>query len=54
MGDFLVIGVIVLVAGLAVRSLWKDHKKGGCAGCSKCGSCGSCTGTAHCGGCKSE
>ena len=36
MGDIIVISVILFFVGLAVRSMWKDHKKGGCAGCSGC------------------
>ena len=41
MGDIIVISVILFFVGLAVRSMWKDHKKGGCAGCShNCSSCG--------------
>ena len=40
MGDIIVLSVIIFTVALAVRSLWKDHKKGGCAGCSRnCGSC---------------
>nr|WP_298060222.1 FeoB-associated Cys-rich membrane protein [uncultured Blautia sp.] len=42
-GTGIVIAGLVLIAGLAARSLWKEHKKGGhCTG--NCGSCGSC----HC------
>lgn len=44
MGDFIVLAVIAGAVVLAVRSLLKDRKKGGCAGCS--GNCGSCS---HCG-----
>ena len=40
MGDIIVIGLLGLCAVLAIRSLWKDRKKGGCCGnCSKCGNC---------------
>lgn len=43
MGDIIVISVILFFVGLAIRSMWKDHKNGGCAGCSGCShSCGSC------------
>ena len=43
MGDIIVISVILFFVGLAVRSMWKDHKNGGCAGCSGCShNCGSC------------
>lgn len=44
MGDFIVLAVLGIVVALAVRSLYRDHKKGGCAGCSH--NCGSCS--AHC------
>jgi hypothetical protein len=48
MGDIIVISVILFFVGLAVRSMWKDHKKGGCAGCSGCShSCGSCASACH-------
>ena len=40
-GTVIVILILVLVVTLAIRSLWKSHKKGG--GCSgDCGSCGGC------------
>ncbi len=43
MGDIIVISVIGFCAALATRSVWNDHKKGGCAGCSGCShNCGSC------------
>ena len=43
MGDFIVLTVIGFCVALAVRSMWKDHKKGGCAGCSGCShNCSSC------------
>ena len=42
MGDIIVLAVLGVIVALAVRSLYRDHKKGGCAGCShNCGSCGS-------------
>ena len=41
MGDIIVIGLLGLCVVLAVRSMCKDHKKGGCCGnCSKCKGCG--------------
>lgn len=43
----LVLVALVLVAALAIRSMWKSHKSGGCCGgdCSACGGChGSCRG----------
>ena len=52
MGTFAVLLVVVLIAGLAARSIIKDKKSGkACAGCSGCsgqchGSCGS-TSAAH-------
>lgn len=42
MGNLIVLAVLGVIVALAVRSLYRDHKKGGCAGCSRnCGSCGS-------------
>ncbi len=46
-GNIIAVALIVLVVGLAVRSLWRSHKKGG--GCSCGGDCGSCGGSCHCG-----
>ena len=42
MGDIIVISVILFFVGLAVRSMWKDHKNGGCVGSS--GNCAGCKG----------
>lgn len=42
MGDIIVLTVIGICVALALRSMWKDHKNGGCAGCSH-----------NCAGCKS-
>lgn len=40
MGDIIVLSVIGIASALAVRSLWKDRKKGGCSGCShNCSHC---------------
>ncbi len=41
-GDVIVLALIVVVAGFAVRSLHKTKKSGGgCTGdCSSCGGCG--------------
>ena len=44
MGDVLILTVIAAVSLLAIRSLLKNKKKGGC-----CGSCSGCSG--NCGGC---
>jgi hypothetical protein len=46
-GNIVVLAIVAALAGLCVRSLWKDHKSGGCSGCSGCkngchGSCNSC------------
>ena len=44
MGNVIVLAVLAVVVGRAVRSLWRSHKSGGhCNG--DCGSCGGC----HCG-----
>lgn len=41
MGDIIVLSVLGVIVALAVRSMVKDHKSGGCAGCShNCHSCG--------------
>ncbi len=39
--NIIVILVLAAVVALAIRSLWKNHKKGGqCTGdCSQCGGC---------------
>ena len=42
MGDIIVLSVLGTVVAFAARSLWKDHKRGGCAGCSH--NCRSCSG----------
>ncbi len=40
MGDFIVLSVLAGAVLLAIRSMRKDGKKGGCAGCSgKCSGC---------------
>jgi hypothetical protein len=44
LGNLIVLAVVAVAAALAVRSLWKSHKKGG--GCD-----GNCS---HCGGCHKE
>lgn len=43
-GNLIVIAILAVIVGLAIRSLWKNHKNGGgcgggCEGCSSCG-CG--------------
>lgn len=40
LGNIIVIAVLLAVAALAVRSLWKSHRSGG--GCN--GDCGNCRG----------
>ena len=44
LGDILVLSALAAAAVLAARSLWREHRSGGCCGdCSKCGGChGSC------------
>lgn len=43
MGTFIVGLVVLLMAGCAVRSIWKDKKSGkSCSGCG--GGCGGCSG----------
>lgn len=40
LGNAIVIAVLIAVVALAVRSLWKSHKSGGCNGdCASCGGC---------------
>ena len=40
MGDMIVIGLLAICIGLAIRSVWKNHRKGGCCGnCDKCKTC---------------
>ena len=46
LGNLIVLLVLAMVAALAVRSLWKDHKQGsGCHG--DCANCGGCHGQKH-------
>ncbi len=42
MGDVIVLGALGIVVALVIRSMWKNHKKGGgCSGCShNCENCG--------------
>ncbi len=41
MGEFVVLAVLAAVVALAIRSLCREHKKGGCGGeCSSCRGCG--------------
>ncbi len=43
MGDIIVLSVLGAVVLLAVRSMLKTRKEGGCSGCSGCsGSCSGC------------
>lgn len=41
LGYVIVTAVLAVIVALAIRSLWKSHKKGGhCTGdCSRCGGC---------------
>ena len=39
--NLIVFALLALAVGLAVRSIWKSHRNGGCTGdCSSCGGCG--------------
>ena len=41
LGYVLVIAALAVIVALAVRSIWKSHRNGGCTGdCSSCGGCG--------------
>ncbi len=42
MTQYIILALVVLAAGLAVRSLWKDHKAG--KSCSCGGDCSHCKG----------
>lgn len=43
LGNLIVIAVLVLAVGLAIRSVVKNHKKGGCGcGCDSCPNSGMC------------
>jgi len=42
LGNMIVIAALLLIVAMAVRSLWRDHKRGGCNG--DCASCGGCHG----------
>ena len=46
MGDIIVLSVLAVAVTLAVRSIIKSRKSGGCAGWLKCACCSS-----NCGGC---
>lgn len=40
LGNIIVIAVLAVAVALAVRSLWKSHKHGGCSGdCAHCKGC---------------
>ena len=49
MGDIIVLSILGAVVLLAVRSMLKAKKSGGCAGCSKCsgGCAGGCAGCSY-------
>ena len=51
LGDWIVIGIVVIVVALIVVRLWRNRKRGGCA-CSGCSGCSGCTG--GCGCCKEK
>jgi len=47
MGDIIVLTVLVVIVALVIRSMWKNHKKGGgCSGCS--GNCSGCNRESSC------
>lgn len=56
MADFIVIGIILVVLGLAVAYIVKAKKRGvKCIGCPDGGTCsGNCKGETTCSGCQSE
>ncbi len=40
MGDLVVVGILVVLVGAAVRCIWKEKKKGNrCIGCPSAGCC---------------
>lgn len=46
LGNLIVWAALILAAALAVRSLWRSHKRGGhCGG--NCAACGGCRKTAN-------
>lgn len=38
-GDILVLLILAVAVWFAVRYMWRESKKGGCAGCSGCSGC---------------
>ncbi|MDE5753450.1 MAG: FeoB-associated Cys-rich membrane protein [Oscillospiraceae bacterium] len=48
MANIIVILIIGVILILAIRSVWKNHKSGGCSSCGNKCSCG------HCNGCGSS
>lgn len=44
LGNLIVIAILIVVVGLAVRSIWRSRKSGGCGcGCDGCaGGCAGC------------
>lgn len=40
MADYIIGGILVALAILALRSVFKKTSSGGCAGCSGCNGCG--------------
>ena len=42
MADYIIGGILVALAILALRSVFKKTSSGGCAGCSGCNGCGNC------------
>ena len=40
--NLIVLAALALAVGLAIRSIWKSHKSGGCSCGGNCSSCGGC------------
>ncbi len=46
LGTLLILALVAVVVFFAVRSLWRQHKAGGC--CGNCAQCGGCSGKSAC------
>ena len=49
LGNLTAVLLVVLLAAVSAREIWKGHKNGSCGGCTSCGggsckNCGSCAG----------
>lgn len=47
MADYIIGGILVALAILALRSVFKKTSSGGCAGCSGCSGCNGCGPSCH-------